>query len=70
MVGTLAVLEEVEEDDFVELETFALVNGQTEHVAHEGWDLGLALLIAHDNDSVTTKLLLLHFFLLLLCLIH
>ena len=65
----LAVLEEIEQNNFVELETLALVNGQTEHISHECGQVGLALLVSNDDDAVTSKLLLLHLILRLLWLL-
>ena len=66
LVNTLAVLEEVEKDDLVELETLALVYRQTKHVSHESRKGIFALLVTHDHNSVTSELLLLNLFLFLL----
>ena len=66
LVDALAVLEEVEKDDLVEFETFALVYRQTKHVTHESRKGIFALLVTHDHNSVTSELLLLNLFLFLL----
>ena len=66
LINAFAVLEEIEEYHFIKFETFALVNGETEHVAHESWQLSLTFLVSHDNDSITAELRLLYTTLILL----
>ena len=65
LVDALAVLKEVEKNDLVEFETFALVYRQTKHVSHESRKWSFALLVTHDHNSVTSELLLLNLFLFL-----
>ena len=55
-IWTWAFLKEIKQDDIVELQSFSLVDGETEGVLQHGRYLRFALLISDYDHLVATKL--------------